>query len=31
MFLDFSNLHEEFGWAWTADHRLVKAAPGLLY
>jgi hypothetical protein len=23
-----SDLHEDCGWAWTADYKLVKAAPG---
>jgi hypothetical protein len=25
-----SDLHEDCGWAWTADYKLVKAAPGLI-
>ena len=29
LFLDTNDLSEDAGWAWTPDHRLVKAAPGL--
>jgi hypothetical protein len=29
MFMDGNDLHEECGYAWTPDYKLVKAAPGL--
>jgi hypothetical protein len=30
MFMDSSDLHEDCGWAWTHEYKLVKAAPGLI-
>ena len=30
MYAQGYDLHEDCGWAWTPDYRLVKAAPGLL-
>jgi hypothetical protein len=30
MFAEGNNINEDCGWAWTADYKLVKAAPGLL-
>jgi hypothetical protein len=29
MFMDSSDLHEQCGYAWTPEYKLVKAAPGL--
>jgi hypothetical protein len=29
MFMDSSDLHEQCGYAWTSEYKLVKAAPGL--
>jgi len=30
MFMDCSDIHEDCGWAWTHEYRLVKSAPGLI-
>jgi hypothetical protein len=30
MYAQGLDLHEDCGWAWTPDYKLVKAAPGLL-
>lgn len=30
MFHESTDLHEDCGWAWTPDYKLVRAAPGLV-
>lgn len=30
MYAQIGDLHEDCGWAWTPDYKLVKAAPGLI-
>ena len=30
MFMDCTDIHEDCGWAWTDQYRLVRAAPGLI-